>query len=445
MHPIRSFNNLGAETVGPRIMATKIRIFISSTMADLANERQAVVERARELLAEPVNAEALLPNGATSWDLLADEIRNSDIFVLLLGERYGWIPKTGYGAELNKSVTHLEADVARAANIPIWPFVKRLKYGADSTSDDAIRRDLFRLEIGDWAKGKFYAEFDLALDLGKKVHETLLNAYTDSFLKGAIRAARGSRPQATEPVKLPVIPSSVRRSLPLGAVLFAGSGLSTAAGYPSANTIAEVLRNRLGVGSSDYQIHDLALLAKETIGNAGLMQILMDLLDPPFDVKPTLAHLAAVREFPIIITTNYDLLFEHACAQSYLDCITQTPSSLNPGRKAAVTIYKTRGSISEPSSLDFAYADAHRVQGENKFWSVVQRLLQERPVVVAGQSMADEISHMLLTGRNRNLPGLYVSPSLSDAEIVLLRRHRLEGIKCNLDEYLGVSVADKTQ
>src|SRR5688572_15398796 len=112
-------------------MPSKVRVFISSTMEDLANERQAVVQQVRGLGLEPVNAEGLLPNGATSWNLLADEIQASHIFVLILGDRYGWIPTTGYGAGLGKGVTHLETDLARAAKIPILPFMKKLKYGAD--------------------------------------------------------------------------------------------------------------------------------------------------------------------------------------------------------------------------------------------------------------------------------------------------------------------------
>lgn len=122
-------------------MPGKVRVFISSTMEDLANERQSVVEQVADLGLEPVNAEGLLPNGAASWDLLAEEIQTSHIFVLLMGGRYGWIPTSGPGANQGKSVTHLETDLAKASGLPILPFVKRLKYGADSTSDDAFQRD----------------------------------------------------------------------------------------------------------------------------------------------------------------------------------------------------------------------------------------------------------------------------------------------------------------
>ncbi|NEJ01295.1 DUF4062 domain-containing protein [Rhizobium ruizarguesonis] len=63
--------------------------------------------------------------------MLATEIENSHIFLLLMGDRYGWIPTGGPGGTLGKSVTHLETKLAKTSGIPILPFVKRLKYGAD--------------------------------------------------------------------------------------------------------------------------------------------------------------------------------------------------------------------------------------------------------------------------------------------------------------------------
>ncbi len=128
----------------------KIRVFISSTMKDLANERDAVARRIAAFNFEPVNAEVLLPDGTKSWDRLLPEILSSHLFVLILGERYGWIPKEGPGAGDGLSVTHMEARAARAAGIPILPFLKHLDEDADRDSDDAKKRAAFRKEIEDW-------------------------------------------------------------------------------------------------------------------------------------------------------------------------------------------------------------------------------------------------------------------------------------------------------
>lgn len=55
------------------LCAAKLRVFISSTMEDLANERDTVVRKNTEFNFEPVNAVAILPNGATSWDRIFEE------------------------------------------------------------------------------------------------------------------------------------------------------------------------------------------------------------------------------------------------------------------------------------------------------------------------------------------------------------------------------------
>lgn len=47
-------------------MSTKVRVFISSTVRDLANERHEVVRRVRPFDFEPVNAESRLPHGTST-------------------------------------------------------------------------------------------------------------------------------------------------------------------------------------------------------------------------------------------------------------------------------------------------------------------------------------------------------------------------------------------
>ncbi|BBX04644.1 hypothetical protein BST36_29985 [Mycolicibacterium moriokaense] len=76
-------------------MPGALRVFVSSTMVDLANERAAVVDQLREFGFEAVNAEAIPSSGEGSWAILESEIQSCEAFVLILGERYGWIPFEG--------------------------------------------------------------------------------------------------------------------------------------------------------------------------------------------------------------------------------------------------------------------------------------------------------------------------------------------------------------
>jgi len=107
-------------------MGRKLRIFVSSTMKDMRNERFAVLERLMSFNFEAVNAEGWKPDGTKSWARIQSEIESSDIFVLILGSSYGWIPKTGPKGGLGLSVTHLELKQAQVLDIPVLPFLKRL-------------------------------------------------------------------------------------------------------------------------------------------------------------------------------------------------------------------------------------------------------------------------------------------------------------------------------
>jgi hypothetical protein len=98
-------------------VANKLRVFISSTMKNLPNERYEVVRQLTALGFEPVNAEDFAPLGENSWDTIKPKIEDSHIFVLILGESYGWVPDKGYGAGHGDTVCRRQvAGVLKADN-----------------------------------------------------------------------------------------------------------------------------------------------------------------------------------------------------------------------------------------------------------------------------------------------------------------------------------------
>jgi hypothetical protein len=221
-------------------MPGRLRIFISSTMEDLANERELIVDRLRSFNFECVNAEGMLPNGRRSWQRISEELDSSHLLILILGDRYGWIPTSGPLSDQNLSVTHGEYLRARQLSIPVLPFFKRLSYSGSSETEDAKRRDLFRREVGEWEGGQFRAEFDRALDLAQKVASAVTALLSDHFQRTAVQNRMDRLPVPPTPAPTPVpIPegllSSIRNKETL---LFAGSGISLAAGLPSMSVFA---------------------------------------------------------------------------------------------------------------------------------------------------------------------------------------------------------------
>jgi len=72
-------------------MTTKLRVFISSTMKDLRNERQQLVDWLESPGFEPVNNEEFNPNGQTRWARIGPKIGDCYLFAPIIGDNYGWM------------------------------------------------------------------------------------------------------------------------------------------------------------------------------------------------------------------------------------------------------------------------------------------------------------------------------------------------------------------
>jgi NAD-dependent SIR2 family protein deacetylase len=378
-------------------MAGKLRIFISSTMDDLANEREMVVRKLEEFNFEPVNAEAILPNGASSWGRISEELESCHLFVLILGDRYGWIPASGPLADQKVSVTKGEYLRARELNIPILPFVKRLTDASPRGTDDANLRDAFRKEAGDWENGQYRAEFDRALDLSVKVGAAVTRLLSDQFQRSLVQ----QRVKEAAPV---VQPPPIREALQLpkelvrevraqNLVLFAGSGISLAAGLPSSPAFAAVLTGVLGasyvapiIGSGFASIAgDFEL----KLGRDALVKYVGGLLEMPGATAPTQAHITSIELFPKVITTNYDQLFERAVKlkQSGHQLILGSAFS---GALPEKFLLKLHGSYTDAKSLVMTDVDLFEFEESHKpVLTAVAELLQSRRVLVVGTSLRD--------------------------------------------------------
>ena len=96
----------------------KLQIFISSTFLDLQEERQAAVEAVLSAGHIPAGMELFKAGNDSQLDTINRWIDESDVYMLILGGRYGSIePNSG------KSYTHLEYDYAVSKNIPIFAVV----------------------------------------------------------------------------------------------------------------------------------------------------------------------------------------------------------------------------------------------------------------------------------------------------------------------------------
>src|SRR5262249_43187975 len=145
-------------------------------------------------------------------------------------------------------------------------------------------------------------------------------------------------------------------------ILFAGSGVSTGLGLPSAKELLKGLAAGLGIETTEFMtMGELRELAEYYYLEKGTLAGLRDLLDgewhsPEIDISKSRVHKLIVElDFPIIYTTNYDRWLERA-----FDChgvpYTKVVNvrdllDIKPG---ATQIVKFHGDFDDISSLVFA-------------------------------------------------------------------------------------------
>jgi hypothetical protein len=93
----------------------KLQVFISSTYTDLKMERQAAVEAVLEAGHIPAGMELFSAGNKTQLEIIKKWIDESDVYLLILGGRYGSIEP-----ESHKSYTHLEYEYALGKGMPIF-------------------------------------------------------------------------------------------------------------------------------------------------------------------------------------------------------------------------------------------------------------------------------------------------------------------------------------
>ncbi len=90
------------------------KVYVSSTIIDLAEERQAVEDWLR--LARHQAVDSYLPDSDTVRDSCLEDVAACDLYVLIVGHRYGFQPPEDNPEGL--SITHLEFRRAGQCGIP---------------------------------------------------------------------------------------------------------------------------------------------------------------------------------------------------------------------------------------------------------------------------------------------------------------------------------------
>ncbi|MBB6696261.1 DUF4062 domain-containing protein [Clostridium algidicarnis] len=117
-------------------MEKRYQVFISSTFADLEEERKAIMEAIVNLNCFPAGMEMFPANDSEQFEYIKSIIDESDYYILVIAGRYGSIADDG------KSYTEKEFDYAKEKGIPVLVFVKKdiTSIPVNKTDDDVEKR-----------------------------------------------------------------------------------------------------------------------------------------------------------------------------------------------------------------------------------------------------------------------------------------------------------------
>jgi Domain of unknown function (DUF4062) len=167
----------------------RFQVFVSSTFEDLREERQAAVEAILKAGHIPAGMELFSAGSESQLEVIRQWIRDSDIYMLILGGRYGSIePKSGF------SYTEVEFNYARELGKPFFSVVlsdegREAKVKIHGTAvlerTNLSKYDAFRVLV----RSHMCASFESAKDIKLAVFETLPQLTSIPDLAGWIPAS----------------------------------------------------------------------------------------------------------------------------------------------------------------------------------------------------------------------------------------------------------------
>jgi Domain of unknown function (DUF4062) len=152
----------------------RVRVFVSSTLGELAEERTAVRAAIDQLHLTPV----MFESGARPYpprSLYLAYLRQSHVFVGIYGERYGWVAP-------DMEVSGLEDELQHAGDLPKLLYVKRAAPGREP-------RLTAMIEGLQHEAGTSYKTYSSVEELGSLLAEDLAVLLTERF------AATGASPE----------------------------------------------------------------------------------------------------------------------------------------------------------------------------------------------------------------------------------------------------------
>ena len=163
----------------------KLQVFISSTMDDLQKERMAVADAInKKNFWEAKYAESFTARAESPREVCLEEVRNSDIYIGIFKDRYGYIPSENNPQGC--SAVALEYYEAKKKPIPIFIFIDK----NDSKRESKLLE--FIKVITDFDNGHWRKEYSTTDELVQFTIEAINCEITTGYLE-TINAKRKTK------------------------------------------------------------------------------------------------------------------------------------------------------------------------------------------------------------------------------------------------------------
>jgi hypothetical protein len=164
------------------VTAKKLQVFVSSTFEDLRVERQAAVEAILSAGHIPAGMELFAAGDESQMVVIRRWIDESDVFMLILGQRYGSIEP-----ESQKSYIHLEYEYALERQKPLFAVVAREHSPNTSAAITSQRAEQFTA-LRALVQQRVVRPWTEANEIKLAIHETLADFVRRSDLAGWVRS-----------------------------------------------------------------------------------------------------------------------------------------------------------------------------------------------------------------------------------------------------------------
>lgn len=181
-------------------MDKKYQVFISSTYADLVEERKVVQDTILSMYHFPVGMELFSAADENQWDVIKETIDSSDYYVLIVAHRYGSVIQSGPEAGL--SYTEKEYRYAKSQGIPILAFLIDSSVCVKPENIERDHPEQLHAFIEDIKTGRIVEWWKTKDELSRLVMNSLYKQFARKKRSGWIRDTFNAETTLSEIVKL---------------------------------------------------------------------------------------------------------------------------------------------------------------------------------------------------------------------------------------------------